>query len=74
MTETTEDIGDTEDGDDGPDLVSPRADDGSGSLRDTAEEAGDETEVRDLFDLDEREATELGVHLEGSMVDEPRLD
>lgn len=49
-------------------------DDGSGSLHDTEEQAGDEGEMRDLLDLDEKEAQEAGVLLDGSMQDEPQLD
>ena len=48
--------------------------DGIGSLHDTSEEEGDETEIADSFDLDEREAREAGVALDGDMRDEPRLD
>src|SRR5712671_5023043 len=34
--------------------------DGVASLRDTEAEAGDESELRDAFDMDDREARELG--------------
>ena len=51
-----------------------RQNDGSGSMRDTEEEAGDETEIRDLFDLDQKAAKEAGVQLDGDMSDEPQLD
>ena len=46
--------------------------DGVGSLRDTEAEAGDEEEITDTYSLDEREARELGVALDGG-TDEPRL-
>jgi hypothetical protein len=46
--------------------------DGVASLRDTEAEAGDEGEMRDRFDMDDREARELGVDLDGR--DEPEPD
>jgi hypothetical protein len=46
--------------------------DGVASLRDTEAEAGDESEIRDRFDMDDREARELGVDLDGR--DEPEPD
>ena len=48
-------------------------DDGSCSLHDTDEESGDEVQVHDLFDLDEKAAEEVGAHLDGSMKDGPQL-
>jgi hypothetical protein len=48
--------------------------DGVASLHDTEAEAGDEGELHDLFDVDEREARELGVDLDEADPDEPRLD
>jgi hypothetical protein len=48
--------------------------DGVASLHDTEAEAGDEGELDDLFDLDRREARELGVNLDQADPDEPRLD
>jgi hypothetical protein len=48
--------------------------DGVASLHDTEAEAGDEGEVEDLFDLDRREAFELGVNLDAADPDESRLD
>lgn len=48
--------------------------DGVSSLRDVEAEAGDEQELRDDFDLDEREARELGVALDRTEPDEPPLD
>jgi hypothetical protein len=48
--------------------------DGVEGLHDTEAEAGDEAEVVDDFDLDEREARELGVRLDDTGEDEPRLD
>ena len=47
--------------------------DGVGSLRDTEAEAGDEEEITDTYTLDEREARDLGVALDGG-TDEGRLD
>jgi hypothetical protein len=46
--------------------------DGVASLRDTEAEAGDESEIRDVFDMDDREARELGVDLDDR--DEPEPD
>jgi hypothetical protein len=46
--------------------------DGVASLRDTEAEAGDESAIRDAFDMDDREARELGVDLDGR--DEPEPD
>jgi hypothetical protein len=46
--------------------------DGVASLRDTEAEAGDESQIRDAFDMDDREARELGVDLDGR--DEPEPD
>ncbi len=43
------------------------------SLRDTEEESGDEGELADIYDLDEREAREAGVAFDGGTADEPRL-
>jgi hypothetical protein len=48
--------------------------DGVGSLHDTEAEAGDEEEVGDDFDLDEREARELGVQLDRGDDSETTLD
>jgi hypothetical protein len=42
------------------------------SLRDTEAEAGDDSEIRDAFDMDDREARELGVNLDDR--DEPEPD
>lgn len=47
--------------------------DGVGSLRDTEAEAGDEEEITDTYSLDEREARDLGVALDGG-TDEGRLN
>ena len=47
--------------------------DGVASLRDTDAEAGDEEELDDLFDRDEKEARELGADLDDDW-DEPKLD
>jgi hypothetical protein len=48
--------------------------DGVGSLRDTEAEAGDDDEVTDDFDLDQDEARELGVDLDRTGGETPRLD
>lgn len=48
--------------------------DGVGALRDTEAEAGDETEIRDAFDMDDREARELGVDLDDRDEPEPGFD
>ena len=52
----------------------PRARDQDGveSLRDTEAEAGEESEIADKFDMDDREARELGVDLDDR--DEPEPD
>ena len=55
------------------DRTSDRDRDGIGSLRDVQEEAGDETEIDDLFELDVREAQERGVNLDAVDEDESRL-
>jgi len=47
--------------------------DGVASLRDTDAESGDEDEVADGYDLDQRAARESGAWLDGTD-DEPRLD
>jgi hypothetical protein len=49
-----------------------RDQDGVESLRDTEAEAGDDGEMRDAFDMDVREARELGVNLDDR--DEPEPD
>ena len=48
--------------------------DGVQSLRDTEAEQGDEQSLDDLFDLDDREAKELGVSLDGRDEPEPGLN
>jgi hypothetical protein len=48
--------------------------DRAGDLRDTEEEQGDESELDDLFDLDEGEARELDADVDGDQRDEPRLN
>jgi hypothetical protein len=58
-------------------LDAPRGDrdrDGVDSLRDTESEQGDESELDDLFDLDESEARDVDADLDGDARDEPRLD
>jgi hypothetical protein len=56
-------------------LDAPRFDrDRDGDLRDTEEEQGDESELDDLFDLDETEARESDADVDGDARDEPRLD
>jgi len=48
--------------------------DGVSALRDTEAEAGDESGIDDDFDMDDREARELGVDLDGRDEPEPGLD
>jgi hypothetical protein len=48
--------------------------DGVGSLRDVEAEAGDEEELADDYDTDDRAARELGVQLDDRDEPEPRLD
>ena len=60
--------------DENADSQSRRDRDGVASLRDTEEESGDEEEVVDDFDLDEREAREVGAEFEGGVGNESRLD
>lgn len=48
--------------------------DGVSSLRDVQEESGDELGVRDAYELDEREARELGVQLDDRDEQEPDLE
>lgn len=48
--------------------------DGIASLRDVEEEAGDEAAVHDAYDMDLREARELGVQLDSRDEPEPDLD
>ena len=45
--------------------------DGVASLRDVESEAGDESEIDDDFDMDDREARELGVDLDDRDEPEP---
>jgi len=56
------------------DLQARRDRDPVASLRDSESEAGDEDEITDDFDIDRREASELGVDLDDGYDDEPRLD
>jgi hypothetical protein len=55
-------------------LESQRDRDGVGSLRDTEAESGDEEELDDLFNLDERAAREVGGEFDGGTGNEPVLD
>ncbi|MFI5099595.1 MAG: hypothetical protein ACHQE5_03645 [Actinomycetes bacterium] len=57
----------------GSDWEAGRDQDPVASLRDTEEESGDEGELADIYDLDEREAREAGVAFDGGTADEPRL-
>jgi hypothetical protein len=62
------------DNDEAPDVDLAHADqdqDGVGSLRDTEAETGDESEIGDDFDMDDREARELGVDLDERDEPEP---
>jgi len=54
--------------------VGGRDRDGVSALRDTEAEAGDESEIDDDFDMDDREARELGVDLDDRDEPEPGLD
>jgi hypothetical protein len=51
-----------------------RDQDAVSSLRDTEAESGDEDGVTDEFDLDQTEAHELGVDLDRTGGETPRLD
>ena len=51
-----------------------RDQDGASSLHDTDAETGDEEEVDDTYDIDNREAREAGVALDRVDGPEPRLD
>jgi len=53
------------------DRLAGRDQDGVESLRDTEAEAGDEEELADEFDMDDREARELGVNLDDRDEPEP---
>lgn len=44
------------------------------AMHDTEAESGDEEGLQDTFDIDEREAAELGVHLDPTAPEEPQLD
>jgi len=48
--------------------------DGVASLRDVEAEAGDEEELTDDFDMDDKAARELGVDLDDRDEPEPNLD
>ncbi len=63
-----------DDDDESLDLPRNREQDGVASLHDAEAEAGDEEEVDDDYDLDLREARELGVRLDDSDEQEPRLN
>jgi hypothetical protein len=51
-----------------------RDQDGVASLRDTEAEAGDDEEVTDDFDIDDREALEVGANLDDRDEPEPGFD
>lgn len=48
-----------------------RDQDGVGALRDTEAETGDESQIIDDFDMDDREASEIGVNLDDRDEPEP---
>ncbi len=48
--------------------------DGIAALHDVEAEAGDEAEIADLFDMDHKEARQVGVELDSTGADEPLLD
>ncbi|MBV9369396.1 MAG: hypothetical protein JO074_06180 [Frankiales bacterium] len=52
-------------------MLGGRERDGVASLRDTDAESGDEAEIADDFDMDDREARELGVDLDDRDEPEP---
>jgi hypothetical protein len=56
------------------DRLSGREQDPVSSLRDVEAEAGDEEELSDEFDEDDREARELGVQLDARDEPEPGFD
>jgi hypothetical protein len=60
--------------DDSRDLPINREQDGVAALRDTEAESGDEAGLVDTYDMDDREARELGIDLDGRNEPEPRLD
>jgi hypothetical protein len=64
------------DDDDNESLDAPRGrdQDGAAALRDTEAEAGDEEEVDDTYDLDDREAREVGIDLDDRDEPEPGLN
>jgi len=57
-----------------PPALGGRDRDGVSALRDTEAEAGDESGIDDVFDMDDREARELGVNLDDRDEPEPGLD
>jgi hypothetical protein len=73
MTSESVDPADTVSYDDTRDQFA-RERDGVRSLHDTEAEAGDDDEVTDDFDLDQDEARELGVELDRTGGETPRLD
>jgi hypothetical protein len=68
-------LGDDDDTTDVP-LDAPRSrdQDGVGALRDTEAEVGDEEEIDDDYDLDDRAAREAGVELDDRDEPEPGLN
>jgi hypothetical protein len=54
--------------------VASRESDGVASLHDVQEESGDEAGVRDTYDMDDREARELGIQLDARDEPEPDLE
>jgi hypothetical protein len=75
---TRRDLRDTDDDlasyDDSLDDAHNRGRDGVSSLQDTESEQGDEEGLDDVYYLDDREAREAGVALDGRDEPEPRLD
>ena len=51
-----------------------RDQDGAAALRDTEAEVGDEEAIDDAYDMDDREARELGVQLDNRDEPEPGLN
>jgi hypothetical protein len=65
-------LADNDDGDSDVDRTARRPDqDGVAGLRDVEAETGDESEISNDFDMDDREARELGVDLDNRDEPEP---
>jgi hypothetical protein len=69
-----DDLDDEDSADLSLDAPASRDRDGVASLHDSEGEAGDEEGLNDAYDMDDREAKELGVGLDGRDEPEPELD